>query len=200
MVRFSGVDPAWKRASVALAVALAFVLFSAVAGASEEREFLGASAGRRLAIKIMSREMSAAMTPWKIPRPVRKATDYSRHVWKACEKYGLDPFLVAALICVESEGRADAVNQSRVGLMQVNVQENMGWITRHFPQVKTVDHLKKPRNNVMAGTFALSVAMEGAGGVREALYDYLGVNDERRVDRIFAVVDRMNIAARAAGK
>ena len=34
----------------------------------------------------------------------------------------------------------------------------------------------------------------------EALYDYLGVNDDRRVDRIFAVVDRMNIAARAAGK
>ena len=42
MVRFSGVYLAWKRARVALAVALAFVVLSAVAGASEEREFLAA--------------------------------------------------------------------------------------------------------------------------------------------------------------
>ncbi len=74
--------------------------------------FLGASIGRAAAIGIMSREISSAMTPWRIPGPRRKATEYSRHIWDAHEKYAVDPFLIAALICVESEGRVDARTHS----------------------------------------------------------------------------------------
>jgi soluble lytic murein transglycosylase-like protein len=164
------------------------------------QEFLGASVGRKAAIGIMSREISAAMTPWKIKGPVRKATEYSRHIWDASELYKVDPFLVAALVCVESEGRADAVSHSRVGLMQVNVQENMAWITRHFPKVKTVDDLLKARNNVMAGTFALSAAMGSSEDVRSALFKYLGTEDERQVGKILDVVGRMNTAVLARKK
>lgn len=164
------------------------------------QEFLGASVGRKAAIGIMSREISAAMTPWKIKGPIRKATEYSRHIWDASELYKVDPFLVAAVVCVESEGRADAVSHSRVGLMQVNVQENMAWITKHFPKVKTVDDLLKARNNVMAGTFALSAAMRSSEDVRTALFKYLGTEDERQVGKILDVVGRMNTAVLARKK
>ena len=182
-------------------VLLAAILLQGVFAAELSAwEFLGASVGRKAAIGIMSREISAAMTPWKIKGPVRKATEYSRHIWDACELYEVDPFLVAALVCVESEGRADAVSHSRVGLMQVNVQENMAWITKHFPKVKTVDDLLKVRNNVMAGTFALSAAMQGSEDVGAALFKYLGTEDERQAGKILDVVSRMNTAARARQK
>lgn len=186
----------------ALCAILSAVIFLAGASAAKlsAQEFLGASVGRKAAISIMSREISAAMTPWKIKRPVRKATEYSRHIWDACELYKVDPFLVAALICVESEGRADAVSHSRVGLMQVNVQEDMAWITKHFPKVKTVDDLLKARNNVMAGTFSLSAAMQSSEDVRSALFKYLGTEDERQAGKILDVVARMNTAAQARRK
>lgn len=178
----------------------AVFLLGVFAGELRAQEFLGASVGRRAAIGIMSREISAAMTPWKIKGPIRKATEYSRHIWDASELYKVDPFLVAAVVCVESEGRADAVAHSRVGLMQVNVQENMAWITRHFPKIKTVDDLLKVRNNVMAGTFALSAAMQGTEDVRAALFNYLGRTDERQAEKILDVVRRMNTAALARKK
>ncbi len=187
-------------ASVYVILLAAVLLQGVFAGELHAQEFLGASVGRRAAIGIMSREISAAMTPWKIKGPVRKATEYSRHIWDACELYKVDPFLVAALVCVESEGRADAVSHSRVGLMQVNVQENMAWITKHFPKVKTVDDLLKVRNNVMAGTFALSAAMQGSEDVGAALFKYLGTEDERQAGKILDVVSRMNTAARARQK
>lgn len=186
----------------ALCAILSAAIFLAGVSAAKlyAQEIPGTSVGRKASIGIMSREISAAMTPWKIKGPIRKATEYSRHIWDASELYKVDPFLVAALVCVESEGRADAVSHSRVGLMQVNVQENMAWITKHFPKVKTVDDLLKARNNVMAGTFALSAAMRSSEDVRTALFKYLGREDERQVGKILDVLGRMNTAAQAGRK
>jgi hypothetical protein len=69
--------------------------------------------------------------------------------------------LVAALICVESQGRVNAVTQNRVGLMQIDVEQNMTWITKHFPHINSVKTLMKARYNVIVGTFALSSARQG---------------------------------------
>lgn len=176
-------------------IATVILVAGLFAGGLFAEEYVSVAIGRKAAIGIMSREISAAMAPWKIPGPIRKGTEYSRHIWDACEKYNVDPFLVAALICVESQGRINAVTQNRVGLMQVNVEENMTWITKHFPRIKTVKTLMKARNNVMVGTFALSAARQGTRNNKKILFKYFSDEDEKRVEKIFDVVNRMNAAA-----
>ncbi|MGI6782782.1 MAG: transglycosylase SLT domain-containing protein [Aminivibrio sp.] len=178
-------------------VATAVLLVGLFAGALSAEEYVSVAIGRRAAIDIMAREISAAMAPWKIPGPIRKGTEYSRHIWDACEEYNVDPFLVAALICVESQGRVNAVTQNRVGLMQVDVQDNMAWITKHFPHIKTVKTLMKARYNVTVGTFALSAARQGTRSEKRILFKYFGDEDEKRVEKIFDVKNRMNAAAAA---
>lgn len=179
------------------ALALAVLIAVLSAGAVFAEEYVSVAIGRRAAIDIMSREISAAMAPWKIPGPIRKGTEYSRHIWDACEEYNVDPFLVAALICVESQGRVNAVTQNRVGLMQVDVEQNMAWITKHFPHINSVKKLMKARYNVMAGTFALSAARQGTRSEKRILFKYFGDEDEKRVEKIFDVRNRMNAAAAA---
>ena len=193
--RSSGEIPVFgRRSTMALCVLFLLAFF-----ASELRaeEFLAASLGRRDSIRIMSRELASAMKPWRIRNPIRKSTEYARHIWDAHEIYSVDPFLITALICVESEGRIDARTHTRVGLMQISVQDNMQWIPNHFPHIKTVNDLMKLRNNVMVGTFILSTAMQGTRTTRQALYKYLGREDEKQVDKMLDIVRRMNTAALA---
>ena len=68
------------------ALALAVLIAVLSAGAVFAEEYVSVAIGRRAAIDIMSREISAAMAPWKIPGPIRKGTEYSRHIWDACEE------------------------------------------------------------------------------------------------------------------
>ena len=58
--------------SLAAAAVLIVVLS---AGTVFAEEYVSVAIGRRAAIDIMSREISAAMAPWKIPGPIRKGTE-----------------------------------------------------------------------------------------------------------------------------
>ena len=90
----------------------------------------------------------------------------------------------------------NTVTQNRVGLMQVDVQDNMARITKRFPHIRTVKTLMKARYNVMAVTFALSAVRQGTRSEKRILFKYFRDEDEKRVEKIFDVRNRMNAAAR----
>ena len=150
-----------------------------------------ATPSRTVAVGIISRELNAIMTPLKIKGASKKATAYAKYIWEAHTKYGVDPFLVAALLCVESKGRADAKTKTCVGLMQISVPANMQWIPKHFPKIKTTKDLLKPRNNIMVGAFILAEATKGTSTPRQALFKYLGRRDEQYASKVLGIADRM---------
>jgi len=135
--------------------------------------------------------LNTIMMPLKIKGSAKKAAAYAKYIWEAHTKYGVDPFLVAALICVESKGRADAKTKTCVGLMQISVPANMQWIPKHFPKIKTTKDLLKPRNNIMVGAFILAEATKGTSTSREALFKYLGRRDEHYASNVLGIADRM---------
>lgn len=144
----------------------------------------------------MSRELQAYMAPFKIKKAKKKSVEYARYIWETHTTYGVDPFLVTALICVESGGQANARTKTCVGLMQISAQANMSWIPKRFPHIKTTKDLMKPHNNITVGAFILAEAMRSAPTVHHALYTYLGRKDKAYADKVLGIAERMHGANR----
>ncbi|GIP33738.1 lytic transglycosylase domain-containing protein [Paenibacillus sp. J2TS4] len=82
---------------------------------------------------------------------------YQEEITKYAEQYGLDPFLVAAIIRVESNYKPEAESKKgAVGLMQL-MPETADWIfEKEGSKVYDVKDLRNPVINIQAGTSYLN--------------------------------------------
>jgi soluble lytic murein transglycosylase-like protein len=91
---------------------------------------------------------------------------------ETARRHRLDPYVVAAIILVESGGRTDVVNDFHaVGLMQVVARENPNPVFKGRP---TAEQLKDPAANLEWGCQILAANLERSGDLKRALYNYSG--------------------------
>jgi soluble lytic murein transglycosylase-like protein len=94
------------------------------------------------------------------------------------EDQGLDPFLVAAVMLVESGGQPEVISHSgAVGLLQVMPRDGIASTFQCingpcFTNRPTIEELKDPSFNVAYGTRMLSGLIEREGNIRSALRSY----------------------------
>lgn len=99
--------------------------------------------------------------------------DYARLVFEAANRFGEEPFVIAALIIVESTVNAKARSNGNYGLMQIRWKVHKKYISKKFPIIKTEKDLLKPRENIIAGTELFS-RIRGGGDVESAIQKYTG--------------------------
>jgi soluble lytic murein transglycosylase len=99
---------------------------------------------------------------------------YRDEIAAAADKYGVDPYLVAAVTRAESNFRPAAVSRAgAIGLMQL-MPETADWITRQEDWEGSAEpELTDPAQNVQLGTYYLAYLMGRFGGeVATALAAY----------------------------
>jgi len=90
----------------------------------------------------------------KIEKQTYKLT-YETLIKKYSQEYDLDPYLVAAVIHVESGNRKDvASNKGAIGLMQI-MPETGEWIAGKLKRGFSIDYLKDPETNIEFGCWYL---------------------------------------------
>ncbi len=99
-------------------------------------------------------------------------------VESAAAENGLDPFLIAAVMLVESGGQPEVISHSgAVGLMQVMPRDGIASTFQCingpcFTNRPTIEELKDPSFNIGYGTRMLAGLIERDGDVRDALKSY----------------------------
>ena len=104
------------------------------------------------------------------------ANEYANIVNSTSEKFDEDPFIIAALIVVESTVKANARSKKGdYGLMQVRWKVHKKKLMQKYPNIKTEKDMFKPLENITAGTEIFSSYRDSAGGdVIEAMRAYSG--------------------------
>jgi len=108
--------------------------------------------------------IAAACIAFVVSRQLEKRTyrmAYPELIEAYAGEYGLDPYLVAAVIHTESGNRPDAVSTSgAIGLMQI-MPETGEWAAEKLSlNAYTVQSLYEPKVNVRIGCWYLSFLME----------------------------------------
>lgn len=101
-----------------------------------------------------------ALVVWAVVLPnvqkERYALDYPEIIAQYAGEYDLDPYLVAAIIHVESKGNPDAESSvGAVGLMQV-MPSTGEWIAEKLKRPFDVSQLKDPATNIEMGCWYLN--------------------------------------------
>ena len=104
------------------------------------------------------------------------ANEYANIIMNTCKNFGEDPFVIAALIVVESRARANADSRrGDFGLMQVRWRVHRKNLTQKYPTIKTEKDMFKPRENIIAGTEIFSNYRKSADGdMARAMIAYSG--------------------------
>jgi len=113
------------------------------------------------------------------------ARKYGEYILEASELFGVNPFLIAAMIIKESTVRYKARSRYAYGLMQINWNAHKHGLRSAFSGIQTLDDLIQPRNNILAGTYIFSWYLDSSDGdVSEALAKYLGTTGKRYIKRV----------------
>lgn len=97
---------------------------------------------------------------------------FSQLVEEACEKQGLSPSLVYAVIKNESSFRPEAVSSVGArGLMQLT-EETFEWVRGRMGTEETFEDMFDPEVNIRYGTYLLSVLLSEFGSQQNALCAY----------------------------
>jgi len=122
------------------------------------------------------------------------ASEYAKIIKSTSEEYGEDPFVIAALIVVESRAKHDARSKGGdFGLMQVRWRVHKNKLTQKFPTIKTESDMFKPVENILAGTEILSNYKKYANGdIEIAMKAYSG-GSSSHWEKVFRVVNQMRI-------
>ena len=104
------------------------------------------------------------------------ANEYASLIENTSEKFGEDPFIIAALVVVESSVKHDALSSGGdFGLMQVRWKVHKNRLIRQYPTIKTEMDMFKPKENIIAGTEIFSNYRKSADGdIERALVAYSG--------------------------
>ncbi|MBQ9565085.1 MAG: transglycosylase SLT domain-containing protein [Synergistaceae bacterium] len=125
----------------------------------------------------------------------KRARDYAEYLLQAGEKFGQDPFVLAAMIVHESTARYDAVSRGGdYGLMQVRWSVHKKRIMRDYPNVKTARDILDPKTNILIGTEIFSDYRAAVGtDLRAGLLRYSAGN-RKLANKIFATKDGLEKA------
>ncbi|MCL1875201.1 MAG: transglycosylase SLT domain-containing protein [Synergistaceae bacterium] len=104
------------------------------------------------------------------------ADEYASIIKNTSERFGEDPFIIAALVVVESTVKHDALSKGGdFGLMQVRWKVHKNKLRKKYPTIKTESDMFKPRENIVAGTEIFSNYRKSADGdIERALIAYSG--------------------------
>lgn len=118
---------------------------------------------------------------------VDRAENYAHYVLEAGSQFGVDPFIIAAIIIKESKARHSARSRVAYGLMQINWRVHKQNIAKAFSHIKTLSDMMKPKNNIIVGTYIFSCYLNSSeGDIIRALSRYYGGKSERYVRGIFS--------------
>lgn len=84
---------------------------------------------------------------------------YEDIIYKYCDEYGLDEFLVMALIKAESNYICDAHSGIARGLMQIT-DDTAVWIAKKLSVDFLADDIENPETNISMGCFYLSYLLD----------------------------------------
>ena len=120
------------------------------------------------------------------------AREITEFIMLACERYGQEPFLIAALMVHESSARPDAVSRGGdYGLMQVRWRVHQRNIRAKYPHITTARDMLDPKYNILIGTEIFSTYRRTANNdILGALRYYTG-GSTRMPARVFASVSRL---------
>jgi soluble lytic murein transglycosylase-like protein len=121
-----------------------------------------------------------------------KAYDYAVLIMQACDKFGQDPFVIAALVVSESSARHDAVSRGGdYGLMQVRWRVHEKKIRNKYPHIAKAKDMLNPKDNLLVGTEIFSVYRATAKhDVRGALM-YYSAGNKRMADKVFTLLAQL---------
>ena len=122
------------------------------------------------------------------------AIEYAKIIKSTSEKYGEDPFVIAALIVVESRAKHDAKSKDGdFGLMQVRWRVHKNKLIQKFPTINTESDMFKPVENILAGTEILSNYKKYANGdIEIAMKAYSGGSSTHWA-KVYRVVEKIRI-------
>ena len=104
------------------------------------------------------------------------ASEYANIIKNTSDRFGEDPFIIAALVVVESRVQHDALSKGGdFGLMQIRWRVHKNKLIKKYPTIKTESDMFKPKENIMAGTEIFSNYRKSADGdIQRALIAYSG--------------------------
>jgi soluble lytic murein transglycosylase-like protein len=113
------------------------------------------------------------------------AGKFAEYILEASDEFGVHPFLIAAIIIKESTVRYKARSRYAYGLMQINWSAHRRGLRSSFGEIRTLNDLIQPRNNILAGTYIFSCYLDSSdGNVSEALAMYLGSSGPRYINGV----------------
>jgi soluble lytic murein transglycosylase-like protein len=121
-----------------------------------------------------------------------EAYDYAVFIMQTCEKFELDPFVIAAMVVLESSARSDAVSRGGdYGLMQVRWRVHQKKIRNKYPHIEKAKDMLNPKDNLLVGIEIFSTYYATAKqDVRGALMYYTAGN-KRHADKVFALLAKL---------
>jgi len=151
---------------------------------AKEEEFCVSSAKIQVIVSAFTR----------VNRALDQATAalYATHVIEASENFGVHPFMIASIIIRESTVKPNARSRYAYGLMQINWKAHRKGLKKAFSDIRTLEDMIKPRNNIMAGTWIFSWYLKSSNGdINKALAKYLGRTGKKYINRVLAGYDAM---------
>ena len=121
-----------------------------------------------------------------------EAYDYAVFIIQTCEKFGQDPFVIAALVVTESSARHDVVSRGGdYGLMQVRWRVHEKKIRNKYPHIEKAKDMLNPQNNMLVGIEIFATYHATAKqDVRRALL-YYSAGNKRAADKVFTLIAQL---------
>jgi soluble lytic murein transglycosylase-like protein len=138
------------------------------------------------------KSIAALLRQYNKKLDANKAHDYAEIIIQNSEKFGQDPFIIAAVVVNESSARHDVVSRGGdYGLMQVRWRVHQKTIKKKYPHIEEAEDMLIPENNVLVGTEIFSSYHATANqDVRSAMM-YYSAGNKRLTDKVFAVLSQL---------
>jgi soluble lytic murein transglycosylase-like protein len=121
-----------------------------------------------------------------------RANDYAVFIMQASEKFGQDPFVIAAMVVNESSAKHDAVSRGGdYGLMQVRWRVHQKKIRKKYPHIENAKDILNPQDNVLVGTEIFSTYHATADKDVKNAVMYYSAGNKRLVEKVFAVLSKL---------
>jgi soluble lytic murein transglycosylase-like protein len=121
-----------------------------------------------------------------------RAYEYAVFIMQASEKFGQDPFVIAAMVVNESSARHDAVSRGGdYGLMQVRWRVHQKKIRKKYPHIENAKDMLNPKDNVLVGTEIFSTYHATAEQDVKNAVMYYSAGNKRLVEKVFAVLSKL---------
>ena len=114
-----------------------------------------------------------------------KAAVWANFIMDASDEFGVDPFMISAIIVKESGAQSNVRSRTSHGLMQINWKAHRTGLTSSFSGIDSRTDIYDPKKNILAGTYIFSCYLRSSGGdVQKALKRYVGGNAPRYVSGV----------------